>query len=119
MAAGNISSFIVPLYALGARIVRTQVRGCNHGSSPLPLLPTLPLLLPTAACRAVQVFDQQVLGLFFVSISKEGKIWISFFLWISTTGKLAYCPYCNEKLVLEAFLEAALAQSSILICSPD
>ena len=37
----------------------------------------------------------------------------------STTGKLAYCPYCNEKLVLEAFLEAALAQSSILICSPD
>ena len=70
MAAGNISSFIVPLYALGARIVRTQVRGCNHGSSPLPLLPTLPLLLQTAACRAAQVFDQpvlvQVLGCFFL-----------------------------------------------------
>ena len=80
MAAGNISSFIVPLYALGARIVRTQVRGCNHGSSPLPLLPTLPLLLPTAACRAAQVFDQPVLGFFSVSILKEGKILISFFL---------------------------------------
>ena len=41
------------------------------------------------------------------------------FFFPSTTGKLPYCPHCNEKLVLEAFLEAALAQSSILICSPD
>ena len=41
------------------------------------------------------------------------------FFFHSTTGKLPYCSYCNEKLVLEAFLEAALAQSSILICSPD
>ena len=116
MAAGNISSFIVPLYALGARIVRTQVRGCNHGSSPLNLLPTLPLLLPTAACRAVQVFDQQVLGLFCFNFERGQNM---DFFFPSTTGKLPYCPYCNEKLVLEAFLEAALAQSSILICSPD